>query len=67
MKVLMRSDLIVDDEEKHLVFIRLINTIHHENFIISFQNELRTFLREKEMTDLIATIFLKSIESIIIS
>jgi hypothetical protein len=63
----MQSDLIADDEEKHLVFIRFVNTIHHENFMISFQNDLRTFLREKEMTDLIATILLNSEESIIIS
>jgi hypothetical protein len=55
----MQNDLIADDEERHF-FLNLINTIHHENFIISFQNELRIFLREKEMINLIATIFLKA-------
>jgi hypothetical protein len=63
----MQSDLIADNEEKHFVFIRFVNTIHHENFIISFQNDLKSFLREKEMINLIATIFLKSEELIIIS
>ncbi len=40
----MQSDLIADDEEKHFVFIYFVNIIHHENFIINFQNDLKTFL-----------------------
>ncbi len=44
IKVFMQSCLIADDEEKHFVFIRFINTVHHENFIINFQNDLKTFL-----------------------
>ncbi len=44
IKVFMQSDLIADDKERHLVFIRFVNTVHHENFIINFQNDLRIFL-----------------------
>jgi hypothetical protein len=62
----MQNCLIADDEEKHFVFIRFINTIHHENFIINFQNDLKTFLWEKEMIYLIATILLKCEESIVV-
>jgi hypothetical protein len=62
----MQSDSIVDDEEKHFVFIYFVNIIHHENFIINFQNDLKIFVQKKEMIYLIATIFLKYEESIVV-
>jgi hypothetical protein len=43
----MQSRLIVNDKKKHFLFINFINTIHHENFIINFENELRIFLWKK--------------------
>jgi hypothetical protein len=62
----MQSDLIVDDKEKHFVFIDFINTIHHKNFEVILENDLRASYKEqKKMSDLIATILLISKESII--
>jgi hypothetical protein len=55
----MQSRLIVDNEKKHFVLVDFINTIHYENFIVNFENELRTFLREEKMSDLITSIFFK--------
>jgi hypothetical protein len=62
----MQSRLIADNEKKHFVLTDFIYTIYHENFIVSFENELRTFLREEEMSYLIASILLKSEESVFI-
>ncbi len=39
----MQFDLIEDDHQEHLVFIRLVNTIHDQDFVISLQDDLRTF------------------------
>jgi hypothetical protein len=62
----MQSDLIADDEERHFVLIDFISTIHHKNFEVILENDLRaSYKEEEEMSDLIATIFLISKESII--
>jgi CRISPR/Cas system-associated protein Cas5 (RAMP superfamily) len=62
----MQSDLIADDEERHFVFIDFISTIHHKNFEVILENDLRaSYKKKEEMSDLIATILLISKESII--
>jgi hypothetical protein len=62
----MQSDLIADDEKRHFVFIDFINTIHHKNFEVILENDLRaSYKKKEEMSDLIATILLISKESII--
>ncbi len=44
VKVLMQSDLIRDDHQRHLIAIRFIRAVHDKNLIINLQDALRTFL-----------------------
>jgi hypothetical protein len=55
----MQSDLFENDHQEHLVLVRLISTIHDENFEVESKNFLRTLSREEEIEHLIETIFAK--------
>jgi hypothetical protein len=49
----MQDSLIVDDEKRNTIFIYLVRAIHYQYFVIDFQQFLRCFLDEKEMSHLI--------------
>jgi hypothetical protein len=55
----MQSGLIENDHQEHLIFIRLVNAVHDQHFVVDFKNFLRAFFEKEEMRNLIETIFAK--------
>jgi hypothetical protein len=61
----MQSDLIKNNHQEHFILVRLVNTIHDENFEVESKNFLRTAFEKKQIRHLIETIFAKR-ESLIL-